>query len=111
MLALEFVVLDGKFAKRKLWEYWIVEGTNHATAIEISRSRIKAVLDSAFGLDPQDISPQARAARTKSYKELEGLTFIGKIGIEKGGPNKDRPGEFWSDKNIVGAIITKDCFS
>jgi hypothetical protein len=108
MLALEITLLDGKFAKRKIFENWIVEGVDHAKAIEISRSRIKAVLDSALGLDPKDVSPQARAARTRSYKELEGLTFIGKIGIEKGAPKNDGSGENWPDKNILAAIISPD---
>jgi hypothetical protein len=108
MLSLEFVVVDGEFAKRKFWENWIVEGVDHAKAVEISHSRIKAVLDSALGLDPKDVSPQARAARTKSYKELEGLTFIGKIGIEKGTSKNDGSGESWPDKNILAAIITPD---
>jgi hypothetical protein len=108
MLALEFALLDTEFAKRKFWENWIVEGTDHAKAIEISHSRIKAVLDSALGLDPKDVSPQARAARTKSYKELEGLIFIGKIGIEKGMPKNDGSSDNWPDKNAVAAIITPD---
>jgi hypothetical protein len=108
MLSLEFIVVDGEFAKRKFWENWVVEGADHAKAIEISHSRIKAVLDSALGLDPKDVSPQARAARTRSYKELEGLTFIGKIGIEKGAPKNDGSGESWPDKNILAAIITPD---
>ena len=106
MLSLEITLLDGESAKRKLWENWVVEGANHAKAIEISRSRIKAVLDSALGLDPGDVTPQARAARTKSFKELEGLNFLGKIGIEKGAPKNDGSGENWPDKNILAAIIT-----
>jgi hypothetical protein len=108
MLALEFVVVDGEFAKRKFWENWIVEGVDHAKAIEISHGRIKAALDSALGLDPKDVSPQARAARARSYKALEGLTFIGKIGIEKGAPKNDGSGDSWADKNILAAIITPD---
>jgi hypothetical protein len=108
MLALEITLLDGEFAKRKVFENWIVEGVDHAKAIEISHSRIKAVLDSALGLDPKDVSPQARAARTRSYKELEGLVFIGKTGIEKGTPKNDGSGESWPDKNILAAIITPD---
>jgi hypothetical protein len=108
MLALEFVLADGEFARRKLWENWIVEGVDHAKAIEISHSRIKAILDSGLGLDPRDVSPRARTARTKSYKELEGLTFIGKIGIEKGAPKNDGSGENWPDKNILAAIVTPD---
>jgi hypothetical protein len=108
MLALEITLFDGEFAKRKVFAQWIVEGVDHAKAIEISRSRIKAVLDSALGLDPKDVSPEARAARTRSYKELEGLVFIGKIGIEKGAPKNDGSGESWPDKNILAAIITPD---
>jgi hypothetical protein len=108
MLVLEFTLLDTEFAKHKFWENLIVEGIDHAKAIEISQSRIKAVLDSALGLDPKDVSPQARAARTKSYKELEGLNFLGKIGIEKGTPKNDGSGESWPDKNILAAIITPD---
>jgi hypothetical protein len=108
MLSLEITLLDDESAKRKLWENWVVEGANHAKAIEISHSRIKAVLDSALGLDPGDVTPQARAARTKSYKELEGLNFLGKIGIEKGAPKNDGSGENWPDKNILAAIITPD---
>jgi hypothetical protein len=108
MLALEFVVVDGDLAKRKFWENWIIEGIDYAKAIEMSRGRIKSVLDSPQGLNPKDIGPQARAARTKSYKELEGLTFIGKIDIEKGTPKNDGSGESWPDKNILAAIITPD---
>jgi hypothetical protein len=59
-----------------------------------------------LGLDPKDVSPQARAARTKSYKELEGLNFLAKIGIEKGAPKNDGSGENWPDKNILAGIIT-----
>src|SRR5262245_3227346 len=108
MLALEFVVVDGEFAGSKFYENWVVEGVDHARAIDISHGNIKAVLDSGLGLDPRDVSPQARAARTKSYKELEGLRFIGKIGIEKGAPKNDGSGENWPDKNILAAIITPD---
>jgi hypothetical protein len=108
MLALEFALLDTEFAKRKFWENWIVKGSDHGKAIEISHSRIKAVLDSALGLDPKDVSPQARAARTRSYKELEGLVFISKIGVEKGTPKNDGSGENWPDRNILAAIITPD---
>ena len=108
MLPLEHTLLDGEFAKRKVFENLIVEGVDHDKAIEISRAKIKAILDSALGLDPKDVSPQARAARTKSYKELEGLVFIGKIGIEKGTPKNDGSGENWPDKNILAGIITPD---
>jgi len=110
MLVCEITVADGDHKGRKFWERWVMEGTTdgHAVAIGINRRTIKAILDSAFNLMPDDKSDKAREARNRSYKQLEGLTFIGKIGIEKGGPIQNRPGEFYSDKNILAAVITPD---
>jgi hypothetical protein len=109
MLDCEFVVADGTYKGRKFWEYWILEGTTpgHAQSVDINRGTLKAILDSALGLKPDDASPQARAARTVSLKQLEGITFIAKIGIEKGGAKKDGSGD-WPDKNILAGVITPD---
>ena len=110
MLSCEFVAADGPYAKRKLWENMILAGTTdgHAKAADISRGRLKQMLDSAHGLKPDDTSPQARTARTVRLGQLQGLTFIAKIGIEKGAPKNDGSGENWPDKNILAAIITPD---
>src|SRR5215468_3228442 len=114
MLDCELVAADGPHAKRKFWERWILSGTTagQAQAAEIARSTLRAILDSALGLKPDDVSPQARAARTVSLKQFEGMTFTGKIGIEKGGPKKDKAGnltgENWPDKNVLAAVITPD---
>ena len=110
MLDCELVVADGPHAKRKFWERWILSGTTagQAQAAEIARSTLKAILDSALGLRPDDLSPQARTARTVSLKQFEGMTFIGRIGIEKGRPKNDGSGENWPDKNILAGVITPD---
>ena len=110
MLDCELVVADGPHAKRKFWERWILNGTTagQAQAAEIARSVLRAILDSALGLKPDDLSPQARAARTVSLKQFEGMSFIGRIGIEKGRPRNDSSGENWPDKNILAAVITPD---
>jgi hypothetical protein len=110
MLNLEFVVLDGPFKGRKFWQYMVLEGTTdgHAKAADISRVTLKAILDSALGLKPADVSAEARAARTVSLKKFDGLCFMAKIGIEKGGPNNKRIGEFWPDKNILAGVVTPD---
>jgi hypothetical protein len=110
MLDVEFAVVDGLYKTRKVYEYFVVNGTTdgHAQAVDISLGRLKAILDSALGLQPDDMSPQARAARTVDYKDFEGKTFIGKIGIEKGKPKNDGSGESWSDKNILAGVITPD---
>jgi hypothetical protein len=109
MLDCEFVIADGPYKGRKFWEYWVLEGSTegHAKSKGINRGTLKAILDSALGLKPDDVSPQARAARTVSLKQFEGMTFIAKIGIEKGGARKDEPGN-WPDKNILAGVITPD---
>jgi hypothetical protein len=110
MLDGEFIVVDGLYKGRKFWEYFVVSGTTpgHAQAVDISLGTLKAILDSALGLKPDDMSPQARAARTVDYKDFEGKTFIGKIGVEKGKPKNDGTGENWPDKNILAGVITPD---
>ena len=103
MLALMFTVTDGKYKGEKFFENWILEGTTdgHAKASEFTRRKLKAILDSAFGLDPDDKSPEARTRRTISLGQLENMTFMAEIGIEKGSGD-------YGDKNIVAAVITKD---
>ena len=110
MLACEFTVGDGPHKGRKFWEYLILSGTTdgHAKSADINRGTLKAILDSALGLKPDDVSPEARAARTVGLKEFEGKAFIGKIGVEKGKPKNDGTGENWPDKNILAAVITPD---
>ena len=108
MLSCEFTVADGLHKGRKFWEYWVLEGTTegHAKSIGFNRGTLKAILDSALGLKPDDVSPEARAARTVSLKEFEGMTFIAKIGIEKGGKKNDNSGDNWPDKNILAGVVT-----
>src|SRR5215813_10874326 len=110
MLDSELTIADGPYKGRKLFERWILAGTTdgHAKSADINRSTLKAILDSALGLKPDDLSPQARAARTVSLKQFEGMSFIGRIGIEKGRPKNDGSGEKWPDKNILAVVITPD---
>ena len=110
MLTVELTVVDGTYKGRKIWERWILVGTTpgHAQAADISRGTLKAILDATRALKPDDMSDAARAARTVELKDFEGATFLAKIGIEKGGPIKDKPGEFWPDKNTLAMVITND---
>jgi hypothetical protein len=110
MLECEFTISDGPYKGRKVCEYRVLDGTTsgHAKAADISRSTLKAILDSALGLKPDDASPEARAARTVSLKQFEGMSFVGRIGIEKGRLKNDGSGENWPDKNILAGVITPD---
>lgn len=105
-LDIEFTVCEGPFAKRKFWSFMVLEGVTdgHQKAADISASRIRAILESARGVRPDDTSPEARAARTlNDFSELDGLRFIAKIGIEKA-----EEGSRYKDKNVLDAAITPD---
>lgn len=81
----EFVVLDGAYAKRKFWSLFTVSGTTpgHAEAAEISRQRLRAMLESARGIKPDDKSDAAKEARrTTSWSDFNALVFIARIGVE-----------------------------
>ena len=102
----EFTVVDGPFAKRKFWSLFTLEGTTdgHSKAGEISASRIRAILESARGIRPDDESADAKLGRRlNNWGDLDGLRFIAKIGIEKA-----REGSGFKDKNTLEAAITPD---
>jgi hypothetical protein len=109
LLDCEFTVLDGTYKGRKFWHNLLLVGTTDGQK-KMAAGNIgvlKAILDSALGLMPNDTSAEARAARTVSVKAFEGKNFIAKIGEEKGGPKKDGSGNY-PDKNVLAGAITKD---
>ena len=62
-LAAEFVVLEGEYARRKLWSNIGLHSPKGPTWGQMGRSLIRAILNSARNVHPQDMSPQAAAAR------------------------------------------------
>lgn len=100
----EFIVVDGPHAKRKFWSLLTVSGTTegHSQAAEISRSRLRGILESARSVRPDDNSEAAKQARhVRSYGEFDGLRFIGRIGVE---PARDN----YPAKNTLLAAVTPD---
>jgi hypothetical protein len=98
----EFVVLDGPFAKRKFWTLLTVAGTTegHKEAADISNRCLRAMLESARGIRPDDKSDAAKEARrTTSYGDFNGLSFIVRIGVEAA-----RNG--YKAKNRLDCVIT-----
>jgi hypothetical protein len=108
MLNLEFTVLDGAYKGRRFWHNLLLVGATDGQKKMAAGNLgvLKAILDSALGLMPNDVSAEARAARTVSVKWFDGKSFIAKVGEEKGGPKKD--GGNYPDKNILAGAITKD---
>ena len=100
-LACEFVVTAGPFAKRKLWSNIGLLSRKGPVWGQMGRSFVRAALNSARNVFPQDNSPQASAARRiNGLADLDGLEFIARVDIEKDGKGEDR--------NVVKLAIEPD---
>lgn len=100
----EFVIDGGEFDRRKFWTMFVTEGETDGQqkAANISRSRLRAMLESAFGVNPGDDSPEAIARRQVSgWQTFDGLKFCARIGVESG---KDG----YKDKNVLAGAVTPD---
>jgi hypothetical protein len=100
-LSCEFTILEGKFAKRKVFDKIGISGSDQW--VNMGKARIRAILESAKNINPKDMSETAMAARKiNSFDELNGLEVVVKIGVES-----DRGGVY-QDKNRILSIITPD---
>ena len=100
-LACEGVVMEGPFAKRKIWWNVGLHSPKGPTWGNMGRTFIRAALNSARNVHPADNSPQAQAARRISgFADLDGLEFAARIDIEKDGRGEDR--------NTIKAAIEPD---
>ena len=97
-LACEFVVTGGPFAKRKMWSNVGLSSKKGPTWGQMGRSFIRAALNSARNVHPQDNTPQAAAARRiTSFADLDGIEFLARVDVEK-----DSKGE---DRNVVKVAV------
>jgi hypothetical protein len=100
-LACEFVVLEGEYARRKLWSNIGLHSPKGPAWANMGRSFLRAVLNSARNVRPQDNSPQAAAARRiQGFHELDGIEFVARIDIEKDGRGELR--------NVVKMAVEPD---
>jgi hypothetical protein len=99
----EFIVIEGAYAKRKVFAFMVLSGTTqgHAEAAQFNRDRLRAILESVRGIKPTDVSEAAKKARLAEFRDFDGIRFIAKLGVEKG---KDG----YRDKNILKRVITPD---
>jgi hypothetical protein len=85
-LSCEFVILEGEFARRKMWSNVGLHSAKGPAWGNMGRTFVRAALNSARNIRPQDNSPQATAARRISgFHELDGLEFVARIDVEKDG--------------------------
>ena len=97
----EFVVMEGPFARRKMWALIGLHSPKGPDWGNMGRTFIKAILNSARNVHPADNSPAAQNARRISgFADLDGIEFLGKVDWEK-----DQNEE---DKSVVKSAVTPD---
>lgn len=97
----EFVVLEGQFAKRKIFTLVGLYSPKGPDWANMGRSLIRGMLNSARGLSDKDVSPQAQAMRRISgFADLDGIEFVARIDI-----GTDTNGEA---KNEIRGAVTPD---
>jgi hypothetical protein len=108
-ISFEFVILGGTYDKRKVWQnvmFDCVGPTDPQKAektTNISKSLIRAMLESARNVHPTDESEDAIQKRQiKGLEDLNGLQFRARLRIEK---SKDPQ---YEDKNQIKVIVTPD---
>src|SRR6516225_4549227 len=99
----ELIVVGGPHNKRKFFEWMTISGTsdNHAQAAEITHQKLRAIIESARGIKPTDVSEAAKKARVAEYVEFDGIRFLAQIGVE---PAKDQ----YRAKNFLAQVITPE---
>lgn len=100
----EFIVLEGPFVRRRIFQnigiIGAISGEEDVFGAR-GRSLIRGLIESAKGIQPNDNSEEAQAARKISnFRDLNGLVCVVKIGIEK-----DKSGKL-EDRNTVICAIT-----
>lgn len=100
-LNIEYTVLEGPFAKRKVFGMIGLYSAKGPDWANMGRGLTRAILNSARGIADKDNSPQAQAARRISgFGDLDGLEFIARIDV-----GTDSNGD---DKNDIRTAVTPD---
>jgi hypothetical protein len=95
----EFTVMGGKFNKRKVWSLVGLHSNKGPKWGQMGRSFIRAALESARGIKPDDASDTAmKARRINGLADLDGLEFVAKVDVQAGQDGYD-------DKNVIQTVI------
>ncbi len=98
-------MVEGPHAKRKFWQLFTVSGgkldeSGVSIGWKISKSSFRAMIDSALGLNPEDMSEAAKAKRVlRGLADLGGITFVAKIKVE---PSNDPR---YGDSNRLERVV------
>ena len=97
----EYTVVDGPYARRKIWSLIGLYSPKGPDWANLGRSLIRGILNSARGISDKDNSPEAQARRRiNGFGDLDGLEFVARIDI-----GQDTNGD---DKNEVRGAVAPD---
>ena len=97
----EYTVLEGQYAKRKIWSMIGLYSPKGPDWGNMGRSFVRGALNSSRGLSDKDNSPQAQNARRISgLADLDGIEFVARIDV-----GTDSNGE---EKNEIRQAVTRD---
>ena len=97
----EYTVVEGPYAKRKIWSLIGLYSPNGPSWANMGRSLIRGILNSSRGISDKDNSPEAQAARRiNGFADLDGIEFIARIDV-----GKDSSGE---ERNEIKSAVMPD---
>lgn len=100
-LDVEFTVLEGKYAKRKIWSLIGLHSNKGAGWSNMGRAFIKSIINSARGISAKDNTEQAvKARQIEKLADLNGIEFIAKIDTYVN--------QYGEQKNDIKVAITPD---
>ncbi|MDX9859299.1 MAG: hypothetical protein RBS99_00135 [Rhodospirillales bacterium] len=100
----EFVLLEGPYARRKVWTRIGLMSPKGPEWGNMGRSFVRGILNSARGLSDKDNSPQSQMARRiNGFADLDGIEFLAKIDI-----GKDQNGDAKNEIRFAVAPNHKD---
>ena len=94
MLDTEWTVVDGPYAKRKVWKYMSMS----EKAAPITLRQLRAAIEGHHNIRPEDMSEAAMAKRKVTIDQLSGLSACILIGVEAGTNG-------YADKNTLKNVI------
>jgi len=118
MLELRYNVVGGDYAGKQIQDFITVDFDetddpdlppieldkleNYHTSVRMGRTKLRAIIDSAYGLDPKDDSDAAYRTRDiKNYNVLNGLKFYAQV--------EEKPGrDGYGPRNYIDFVITPD---
>lgn len=100
-LNVEYTVLEGPFARRKVFSMIGLHSPKGPEWANMGRGFIRSILNSSRGLSDKHDTPEAQAARRISgFADLDGIEFVAKIDV-----GTDSNGD---EKNDIRTAVTPD---